>query len=80
MSPHCKTEEEYKISKALLSANLLHSDFLDVTSEAVDNQIGTFVREHVEPHEAFFVFTVDAIFATLTHTPTTRHARGQTMV
>jgi hypothetical protein len=44
MIPHCKTEEKYKVSKVLLSAYLHHSDFLDITSEAVADQIGTFIR------------------------------------
>lgn len=56
MLPCCETEEEYKISKALLGAYLRHSHFLDVTSEAVADQIGTFIRENVEPLEAFFCF------------------------
>lgn len=56
MTPRCETEEEYKISKSLLCAYLRHSDFLCVASEAVANQILTFIREHVEPHEAFYCF------------------------
>jgi len=56
MSPRCETEEEYKISKSLLCAYLRHSDFLRVASEAVADQIGTFIREHIEPHEAFYCF------------------------
>ena len=41
MIPHCETEEESTISKAHLSAYLRLSDFLDITSEAVADQIGT---------------------------------------
>ena len=56
MSPRCETEEEYKISKSLLCAYLRHNDFLRVASETVADQILTFIREHVEPHEAFYCF------------------------
>ena len=56
MSPCCETEEECKISKSLLCAYLRHADFLRVASEAVADQIGTFIREQVEPHEAFYCF------------------------
>ena len=56
MSPRCETVKEYKISKALLCGYLCHNDFLTVASEAVADQILTFIREHVEPYEAFYCF------------------------
>ena len=56
MLPRCETEEEYKISKTLLSAYLRHSDFLDIASEHVADHIGTFIRENVEPIEAYYCF------------------------
>ena len=56
MSPRCEAEDKYNISKSLLCAYLRHSDFLCVASEAVADRIGTFIREHVEPHEAFSCF------------------------
>ena len=54
MSPHCETEEEYEILKPLLCANLRHHDYLSVASEAVADQILTFIREHDEPHEVLY--------------------------
>ena len=56
MSPHCETEEDYKILKSLLCAYLCHHDFFSIASEAVADQILSFIREHVEPYEAFYCF------------------------
>ena len=85
MIPHCKTEEKYKVSKVLLSAYLHHSDFLDITSEAVADQIGTFIRARAKGcvNGGFSVSILDAKFATLiltdTYTSSSAH-EGTNMV
>lgn len=56
MQPSCKTEEEYKISKALLGAYLRHPDFINVATKLVADRIRTFIRENIEPLESFFCF------------------------
>jgi hypothetical protein len=53
MQGRCETEEEYKISKALLAAYLCDSAFVDIATEPVAQRIKTFIRENVEPLESF---------------------------
>jgi MULE transposase domain len=56
MQPACETEEEYKISKALLGGFLRHPTCVDLFNEVNADRIRTFIRENVEPLEAFFCF------------------------
>jgi hypothetical protein len=58
MKQECETEEEYKISKALLIAYLGHSDFVSKFGEVVAEGITHFIRDNVEPHESNFCFHV----------------------
>ena len=57
MQGRYETEEEYKISKALLAAYLCDSAFVDIATEPVAQQIRTFIREENVKHlESFFCF------------------------
>ena len=56
MRPCCETHDEYKISKALLTAYLSSPDFLQNANETAAERIREFIQEHVEPLESFICF------------------------
>jgi hypothetical protein len=56
MRPCCETQDEYKISKALLTAYLSSPAFLDNANEAAAERIRSFIQENVEPLESFICF------------------------
>lgn len=56
MRPCCETHDEYKISKALLTAYLSSPDFLQHANEGAADRIRNFIQEHVEPLESFICF------------------------
>ena len=56
MQPTCETEEEYKISKALLTAYLQSPGFLQIATKPVAKCIQIFIRENIEPLESSICF------------------------
>ena len=56
MRSSCETHDEYKISKALLTAYLSSPDFLQHANECAAERIRAFIQEHVEPLESFICF------------------------
>lgn len=56
MQPHCESEEEYKISKALLTAYLQSPGFLQIATKPVAECIQIFIHENDEPLESFICF------------------------
>ncbi len=78
MHSTCESEEEYRISNALLAAYLHSPSFVSTATEPVAERIRLFIRDNVEPLETILCFIAVATSATTTHTPTL-HMREPTM-
>ena len=56
MHSTCESEEEYRISNALLAAYLHSPSFVSTATEPVAERIRLFIRDNVEPLETFLCF------------------------